>query len=247
MMTTFDTLAAHYDAGRTGYSTDLYNALASFGLTPRHHVLDAGCGTGLASRPLIENAFRVTGVDVSEPMLAKAREHYPSATWVEGSVEALPFEPHTFDAAISAQAFHHVDRSKAIAELVRVLKPGGLVGIWWKVLMDQDPVALLRARVAREMGAEPPQSGLKGGFKEFYAGLLRDATLRVIPWHATVSLDGYLNYERSRKSVRDTFGSRSDRYFEQLDSRLRESIGERAGYLALSYVQYLYIAKTPAK
>ena len=243
-MTTFDTLAAHYVAGRTGYSNELYGALASFGLAPSHHVLDVGCGTGLASRPLIENAVRVTGVDVSAPMLAKARDHYPSATWVEGSAEALPFEAHAFDAAISAQAFHHVDRTKAIAEVVRVVKPGGIVGIWWKVLMDQDPVAQLRARVAREMGAEPPHSGLKGGFKEFYAGALVDPTLRVIPWHATVSLVDYLNYERSRKSVRDAFGSRSERYFEELERRLAEMLGGRPTYLALSYVQYLYVART---
>jgi ubiquinone/menaquinone biosynthesis C-methylase UbiE len=244
-MTTFDTLAGFYDAGRTGYSNELYNTLASFGLSPRDHVLDVGCGTGLASRPLIENAFRVTGVDVSAPMLAKAREYFPSATWVEGSAEALPFQPATFDAAISAQALHHVDRAKAVAELVRVVKPGGIVGIWWKVLMDQDPVGQLRARVAQEMGFEVPPSGLSGGFKEFYAGALVDPTLRVIPWQLTVSIEEYLNYERSRKSVRDTFGSRSERYFEQLDRRLRQMLGERAASLALSYVQYLYVARTP--
>lgn len=229
----------------TGYSNELYNTLASFGLSPRDHVLDVGCGTGSASRPLIENAFRVTGVDVSAPMLTKARERFPSATWVEGSAEALPFEPAAFDAAISAHALHHVDRAKAIAELVRVVKPGGLVGIWWKVLIDQDPVGQLRARVAREMGVETPPSGLNGGFKEFYAGALVDPSLRVIPWQLTVSVEEYLNDERSRKAVRDAFGSRSERYFEQLDRRLRELLGERAKSLALSYVQYLYVARTP--
>jgi ubiquinone/menaquinone biosynthesis C-methylase UbiE len=246
MMTTFDALAAHYDAGRTGYSTELYNALVGFGLSPRQHILDVGCGTGLASRPLIENAVRVTGVDVSAPMLAKARERYPSATWVEGSAEALPFEPGTFDAAISAQAFHHVDRAKAIAEIVRVLKPGGLVAVWWKVLLDQDPVAQLRARVAKEMGVEPPQSGLKGGFKEFYAGAVTTPMVRVIPWQTAVSLEQYLSYERSRKIVADTLGSRSDRYVQELDRRLREMLGEQPKYLALSYAQYLYVARTPS-
>jgi SAM-dependent methyltransferase len=245
-MTTFDSLAGFYDAGRTGYSNELYGTLASFGLSPRHHVLDVACGTGLASGPLIENAVRVTGVDVSAPMLAKARERYPSATWVEGSAEALPFEPHTFDAAISAQAFHHVDRAKAIAELQRVVKPGGIVGIWWKVLLDQDPVAQLRARVAQEMGVEPPHSGLKGGFKEFYGSDLQQPTLRVIPWHVTVPLDGYLNYERSRKNVRDAFGAKSERYFDELGKRLRALAGEGPKRLALSYVQYLYLARTPS-
>lgn len=245
-MTTFDALAGFYDAGRTGYSNELYNTLASFGLSPSDHVLDVGCGTGLASRPLIENAFRVTGVDASAPMLAKARERYPSATWVQGSADALPFQDATFDAAISAQALHHVDREKAVAELVRVVKPGGTIGVWWKVLTEQDPVAQLRERVAQEMGVEAPPSGLAGGFKEFYAGALVDPTLRVIPWIVAVSIDEYLSYERSRKVVRDTFGSRSERYFEQLDRRLREMLGERKS-LSLSYVQYLYVARTPLK
>ncbi|HZZ00210.1 MAG TPA: class I SAM-dependent methyltransferase [Candidatus Baltobacteraceae bacterium] len=244
-MTTFDSLAGFYDAGRTGYSNELYGMLATFGLSSRHHVLDIACGTGLASGPLIENAVRVTGVDVSVPMLAKARERYPSATWVEGSAEALPFQPRTFDAAIGAQAFHHVDRTKAIAEILRVVKPGGIVGIWWKVLMDQDPVAQLRTRVAQEMGVDVPPSGLKGGFKEFYGSALQEPTLRVIPWHLSMPLDDYLSYERSRKNVRDAFGARSDRYFDELGKRLGEMVGEGPKRLALSYVQYLYLARTP--
>lgn len=247
-MATFDSLVTYYDAGRTGYSNELYNVLAEHGLSPRHHVLDVGCGTGLASRPLIENAFRVTGVDVSAQMLQKARERFPTATFVEGSAETLPFEPGTFDVAISAQVFHRVDRPKAMAELVRVLKPGGIVGIWWKVLMDHDPVAQLRTRVAEQMGVVVPQSWLSGGFKEFYASAVRDASLRVMPWLVTVSLEDYLNYERSRKNVRDAFGSRSERYFETLEGRVRDMLGGGPKYLALSYLQYLYLARTsPAK
>jgi ubiquinone/menaquinone biosynthesis C-methylase UbiE len=245
-MTTFDTLATYYDAGRTGYSNELYNFLLQYGLSQSHHVLDVGCGTGLASRPLIENAFKVTGIDVSAPMLEKARERFPSATWVEGSAEALPFQPRSFDAAISAQTFHHIDRTKAIAELIRVLRPGGIVGVWWKVLVDQDPVEQLRKRVAKELGAVPPPSGLQGGFKEFYGSELQATALRVVPWHVTVSLDEYLNYERSRKNVRDTFQERSDCYFEALERQLREMLAGR-NYLELSYLQYLYMARTPAE
>jgi ubiquinone/menaquinone biosynthesis C-methylase UbiE len=244
-MTTFDSLAAYYDGVRTGYSNELYNWLAEYGLSPRDRVLDVGCGTGLASGPLIENAFPVTGVDVSAPMLEKARERFPSATWVEGSAEALPFQPRSFDAAISAQTFHHLDRAKAIAELIRVLRPGGIVGIWWKVLVDQDPVFRLRKRIAEEMGVPMPISGLQGGFKEFYASPIGDTALRVLPWHVTVSLEEYLSYERVSKEVRDAFGSRADRYFDELERRLRETLGGAPKYLALSYIQYLYMGRTP--
>jgi ubiquinone/menaquinone biosynthesis C-methylase UbiE len=242
-MTTFDSLAEHYDAGRLGYSNDLYNALLGFGLAPRHHVLDVACGTGLASRPLVENGFKVTGVDVSEPMLAKARARFPDASWVAGSAEALPFAPATFDAAISAQAFHHLDRTKAMAELMRVVKPGGLIAIWWKLLMNDDPVAMLRGQVARELSVELPQSGLAGGFKEFYAAPLADHALRVLPWRATIALDDYLRYERSRKLVRDAFGARADEYFARLEERLREQAGAGNPLLPLGYLQFLYVAR----
>ncbi|HVA28631.1 MAG TPA: class I SAM-dependent methyltransferase [Candidatus Baltobacteraceae bacterium] len=244
-MTTFDSLAEYYDAGRIGYSNDLYNMLLGYGLAPTHHVLDVACGTGVASRPLIENGFRVTGVDVSEPMLTKARERLPAATWVAGAAEALPFAPDAFDAAISAQAFHHVDRAKAIEEIARVVKPGGIVGIWWKLLAGEDPVKQLRDRVAEQLRVDPPASGLTGGFKEFYGTqLLRNQQLRVVPWQVTVSLEGYLQYERSRKSVRDAFGPNAGRYFTALENGLREMIGsEPAPYLPLRYIQFLYMAK----
>jgi hypothetical protein len=70
--------------------------------------------------------------------------------------------------------------------------------------------------------------------------------VRVLPWHVTVSLDEYLNYERSRKVVRDTLGARAERYFEELERRLRDMLGERP-HLPLSYVQYLYLARKPLK
>jgi hypothetical protein len=104
----------------------------------------------------------------------------------------------------------------------------------------------LRNRVAQELGSEPPKSGLQGGFKEFYGSALQEPTLRVVPWHVTVSLDEYLSYERSRKVVRDTLGSRAERYFEELERRLNTMLGDRPKYLALSYVQYLYMARTPS-
>jgi len=240
-MTSFDALASHYDVGRLGYSHDLYNALLGFGLTPRDRVLDCGCGTGLASRPLIENGFRVTGVDVSEPMLAKAREHFPSATWVQGNAEALPFEPRTFDTAISAQVFHHLDRTKAINELMRVVRPDGIVAIWWKVLMNDDPVKMVRDSVVQSLGVAPPNSWLSGGFKEFYASPLRDHSLRVIPWHVVTTFDGYLQYERSRTNVREALGARATQYFELLENRLRETYSGPS--IPLGYLQFLYMAK----
>ncbi len=243
-MTSFDQLVTEYDAGRLGYANDVYNNLVAFGLSPRHTIVDIGCGTGLASAPLIENGYNITGVDPSEPMLAVARERYPEATWVKGSAEALPFGPASFDVAISAQAFHHADARAALTEIKRVVRPRGIVAIWWKGLMSDDPVKQLRDSIARDMGVAPLNSNWRGGFRDFYSSGFAETAVRVIPWSTIVTLSKFLQYERSRKIVRDEFGTHAPEYFERLEARLRETLGQGDPILPLAYTHFLYLART---
>ncbi|HUA08571.1 MAG TPA: methyltransferase domain-containing protein [Candidatus Acidoferrales bacterium] len=242
-MTSFDQLVAEYDAGRLGYSNDVYNHIAAFGLLPKHAILDIGCGTGLASAPLIENGYDVTGVDPSEAMLEVARERFAQAKWVRGVAESLPFEAGTFDVAISAQAFHHADARKAIAEIKRVLRPNGIIAIWWKSLMSDSPIKQLRDSIARDMGLPPLVSSWRGGFREFYASGFRDTAVRVVPWSTISTLNKFLHYERSRKIVRDDYGVNAQEYFELLEARLRETFGEGDPIVPLAYTHFLYLAR----
>lgn len=242
-MTAYDSLSEQYDSGRIGYAHELYTTLVQYGLAPSHKVLDVACGTALAAAPLIANSYDVTGVDASEPMLARARARFPGATFVRAEAEALPFEDGTFDAAISGQAFHHVDRTAAFREVLRVLRPGGIVAIWWKHLLGDDAFKTLRDAILREMGFEPPVSGLKGGFKEFYAAPLREHTLRIIPWSASARLSKLLQAERSRMSLVELLGSKFDAYISTLQVRARETFGADDPPIALSYMHYLYLGK----
>ena len=244
-MSDYDYLAQFYTPQRSGYSNELYNTILGFGLNPRHHVLDVACGAGTASRPLIENGFRVTGVDDSAAMLALARERLPAGNWVDGRAEALPLAAGSVDAAICAQAFHRLDAVRAFGEIVRTVKPRGVVAIWWKSLATDDPVKVLRDAVTREFGIAPMGEGLIGGFKSFYASALTDATLRVVPWRATVTLEEFMAAERSRLRPYYALSKRAPDYFSRLEQRLRERFGEGKILLALSLLQFLYLARTP--
>ena len=112
----------------------VHEALAA---QPGEAVLDVGCGPGFYVAEIlgrIGESGRVTGVDTSAPMLAMAARRAGEAenvTLEEAPATDLPFEDASFDAAVSVQVLEYVDDvERAIAELRRVLRPGGRVVLW---------------------------------------------------------------------------------------------------------------------
>ena len=97
---------------------------------PGDRVLDACCGTGDLALAARDAGADVVGLDFSEPMLERARRKGPQLEWVHGDVLALPFEDASFDAATVGFGVRNVeDLDRGIAELARVLRPGGRLAI----------------------------------------------------------------------------------------------------------------------
>ena len=99
-------------------------------LPPGAAVLDAGCGTGALSEALAarDPDARITGIDLSEAFIATAQARVPAGTFRTGDITRLPDADAAFDAALSLLVLQFVpDRAAAVAELVRVTRPGGLV------------------------------------------------------------------------------------------------------------------------
>lgn len=125
--------AAHYDrydAVNTGYNEALLDAAA---IGERDRVLDLGCGNGQLTRAAARRARlgQATGVDLSDPMLARARdraaaENVPNASFVQGDVQVYPFRAGSFDAALSRFGImFFADPVAAFANVRRALRPGG--------------------------------------------------------------------------------------------------------------------------
>jgi demethylmenaquinone methyltransferase/2-methoxy-6-polyprenyl-1,4-benzoquinol methylase len=99
-------------------------------LPPGGHVLDVATGTGLVAAELLRRGFRVTGLDQSAEMLEIARRRFAAreVELVEGTAEALPFADATFDHLTVTYLLRYVDDPGAtLAELARVVRPGGVV------------------------------------------------------------------------------------------------------------------------
>jgi SAM-dependent methyltransferase len=117
---------------------------------PPGRALDAACGTGRHAAHLIARGHRVMGVDTSPAMLAHARARIPEETLAVGSLVALPIPSASVDVAVCALALMHLPELRpAIAELARVLRPGGRL-----VLSDLHPTTLTLGGGALFQGAD---------------------------------------------------------------------------------------------
>ena len=135
----FDQQAATYDTAVQGsHARALYpHLLEELSRTEGTRLLDLGCGTGALTAQVLEQDHRrqVTGLDLSERMLARARARLGGrVNLVQGDSEHLPFLDGSFDVVYCCDSFHHYpDPAAVLAEVGRVLTPGGvfLLGDIW--------------------------------------------------------------------------------------------------------------------
>ena len=124
----FDQLADLYDETRGGEPRgDEFAALIADHLPSPHAgaVLEVGVGTGVVALGLIKRAYRVVGLDVSVPMLARARRRL-GPTVILGDAMDLPLAAHGVTSAVSVWVVQSVpDPLRLFAEVARVLRPGG--------------------------------------------------------------------------------------------------------------------------
>jgi len=110
------------------------NALEALNINTGEHVLDLGCGRGeetVQAARLAGPEGKATGLDLTEGMIAKAREHAArenaeNTKFVQGDIEALPFEDSVFDSVMSNCVINHArDKKRVFSEIHRILRPRG--------------------------------------------------------------------------------------------------------------------------
>jgi demethylmenaquinone methyltransferase / 2-methoxy-6-polyprenyl-1,4-benzoquinol methylase len=130
----FDRIAPVYDAMNRVMTAGLdgrwRRETAAAVVSPGDRVLDACCGTGDLALAGARAGGQVTGIDFSERMLERARRKSGEIEWVQGDALALPFDAESFDAATVGFGVRNLeDLDRGLAELARVLRPAGRVGV----------------------------------------------------------------------------------------------------------------------
>ena len=132
----FGGVADVYERARPDYPDDAVRWLAG---EPPRRVLDLAAGTGKLTRALVAAGHEVVAVEPSEPMLERMRAVVPAAeAWV-GTAESIPLGDASVDVVTVAQAFHWFDAPAALAEIGRVLRPGGTIALVWNTRDEREP------------------------------------------------------------------------------------------------------------
>jgi SAM-dependent methyltransferase len=213
----FGDVAAAYQRARPTYPMAAVEWM--LGPAPGRQVLDLAAGTGKLTGVLLEAGAEVTAVEPLPGMRAELSAAHPGATVLEGSAEHIPLEDASRDAVLVAQAFHWFDPPRALDEMARVLRGGGVVGLCWNLRDDSvDWVAALTDVLG---GAGDTVSALQEEFEEEEPleqhALFRDVQRGAFPNPLPFSRERLRDWASSTSSVAILEPADRQKVFEAID------------------------------
>lgn len=152
--------------------------ISAAGIRPGMSVLDVGTGTGNVAIPAAKVGASVTGLDLTPEMLdkahARARAAGAQVEWVLGDAEQLPFPDESFDVVLSTFGVQFApDQQRAAAELLRVCRPGGRIGLccWTPEGVAGRYISLLGRHLGgRSDGRASTDWGCERSVRELFSG-----------------------------------------------------------------------------
>src|SRR5687768_1912363 len=162
MSMSFGSAAGTYEAGRPDYPIQAVDWMLQpvVGGERSIRVADVGAGTGKLTRAAVELGAEVVAVDPDPKMLAVLREHVHGVPTFVGSAEKLPLPDASVDAVLLGQAWHWVEPGAGSAEVGRVLRSGGVLGLVWNIRDESVPWV---ARLTDIMHGSSAEQALAGG------------------------------------------------------------------------------------
>jgi ubiquinone/menaquinone biosynthesis C-methylase UbiE len=145
----FGSAASAYDRGRPSYPREAVEWMVG---QASASVLELGAGTGKLTRTLVDLGYDVFATDPDEAMLDVLCAKLPETRATVGTAEQIPAPDASVDVVVAGQAFHWFDHPVALAEIARVLRPGGHLALVWNHRDERIPWV---RRLGALMGGAP--------------------------------------------------------------------------------------------
>lgn len=147
----YGAVAEAYDRARPSYPAEAAVRLVGRAGGDPLRVLEIGAGTGKFTELLVATGHRVIATDPSPEMLGFLTARLPDVPTLVATAEQLPVPSRSVDIVVAAESFHHLDHDRALAEVARVLRPGGTFALVWNFRDEGIPWV---RKLGRIIGAE---------------------------------------------------------------------------------------------
>lgn len=218
----------HYDRVRPGYPAESAHWLI---LAKAADAADVGAGTGKFTALLVASGLRTVAVDPSPDMLDQLRRALPGVSAVEGSAEHTGLDSTAFDLVTVAQAWHWCDPQQASAEIARILRPHGVLGLIWNQLDTSVPWVHRLSRIMHAGDVHKPH------FKPAVGPEFTALESRLSRWEDPVTPEDIKELTKSRSYYLAATEATRAKVMGNLDWYLHEHLGHpRGAGLRLPYL-----------
>jgi len=211
----FDRAAIEYERARPGYPAGVLDVLP---LGPQAEVLDLGAGTGKLTRVLVGRYDRVLAVEPLDGMRGILEAVVPAAESLAGTAESIPLADASVDAVFAAQAFHWFANDQAIAEIARVLRPGGILCLIWNESVDPSPLPEAYRAYLRRLHLPASDGGV--GFEVVTRGPFGQVHGASVAHEQVQERDVVLAFAQSVSWIAHRAGGERERIMRDLDGLL---------------------------
>ncbi len=224
--TTFEEMADLYNESRPEYPAALAeDVIRLSGLEPGASILEVGCGAGNLTIAFARKGYYLLGVELGARLAEYARlrcQDHPNAIIVQSAFEDYELPPHSFDLAISADAFHWIQPEIGYPKLLYALKETGSIALVWQIAVDpQTEWSLLIDEIFRKRAPEY-ESPFHSHTLEWLVNIIgvnfrtycriEAVTVKTYDWLESFTADRYIKLLRTSSILRD------------MDKELRQSL-----------------------
>lgn len=238
--TSFGTEAANYEAGRPEYPFEAVTWMLEPLPDGARRVADVGAGTGKLTRALrVAPDAEIVAIDPDPQMLATLSASIPGVPTFLGSAERLPLPTGSVDAVVLGQAWHWVNPAAGSAEVGRVLRDGGVLGLVWNI---RDSRVEWVRRMTELMQASEAEILLQNGAPEV-AAPFGDLEREQWEWSRPITREQLHRMAQSRSAVIAASVEEKARITRDLDALFDELGLEGEGTVELPYVTHAFRVK----
>lgn len=232
--TSFGRAVDSYDRARPTYPSTAVNLLLP---EQARRVVDVGAGTGKLTGVLARPGREVIAVEPDETMLTRLRERLPGVRALAGTGESIPLPDGYADAVTFGQAWHWVDVPAASAEVARVLRPGGVLGLIWNI---RDTTVAWVAELGELMGSSAAERLVEADAVAV-AGPFGPLAEEEVPWEMVLDGEGLVALAASRSYVITAEPARREQILAGV-RELAERVAGAGGTITLPYRTHVFRA-----